>query len=122
MRGAMANVTGAPATTMRRRRSSTRALPAVRTVHRSHADGSPAWRAATPPANRAARVDPVARVTIRALQFTRSLLVHATVDDRDLRHPLAPLGVLHGHDLPLRPVEVIGDKGYLLVQVVEGVA
>jgi hypothetical protein len=30
--------------------------------------------------------------------------------------------VLHGHDLPLRPVEVIGDKGYLLVQVVEGVA
>jgi hypothetical protein len=51
-----------------------------------------------------------------------SLLVHATVDRRDARHPFAALGVLHGHDLPLRPVEVIGDKGYLLVQVVEGVA
>jgi len=59
---------------------------------------------------------------MRWLGFTPSLLVHATVDRRDLPNPFAPFGVLHGHDLPLRPVEVIGDKGYLLVQVVEGVA
>jgi hypothetical protein len=58
-----------------------------------------------------------------SIQLTASsLLVHATIDRRDLRHPFAALGVLHGHDLALRPMEVIGDKGYLLVQVVEGVA
>jgi hypothetical protein len=36
--------------------------------------------------------------------------------------PLPAFPVLQSHDLHLRPVEVIGDKGYLLAELVEGVA
>jgi hypothetical protein len=51
-----------------------------------------------------------------------SLPVRLAIDRRDLPDPLPALGVLHGDDLRLRPVEVVGDEGYLLVELVEGVA
>jgi hypothetical protein len=41
---------------------------------------------------------------------------------RDLFHPAAALGVLQVQDVGARPVEMIGDIGYLLVQAVERVA
>jgi len=40
----------------------------------------------------------------------------------DLAHPATALGVLHREDLGVGPVEVVSDKGYLLVDRVEGVA
>ncbi len=44
------------------------------------------------------------------------------VDPGDLLRPALPVGVLEGQDLVQRPVEVVGDVGYLLEQPVEGVA
>jgi len=50
------------------------------------------------------------------------LFVDALIDAGDLGDPAATLSVLHAHDLRARPVEVIGDEGYLLMQLIEGVA
>jgi hypothetical protein len=44
------------------------------------------------------------------------------VNSGDLLHPLSPLGVLEREQLVVRPVEVIGEIGYLLVKLCEGVA
>ena len=44
------------------------------------------------------------------------------VDLADLLHPLMPLGVFQFEDAVERPVEVVSDVGYLLVQTVRGVA
>jgi hypothetical protein len=30
--------------------------------------------------------------------------------------------MLHPHDLSMRPVKVVGDKGYLPIELIEGVA
>jgi len=49
-------------------------------------------------------------------------LTQLGVDLGDLLHPLAALSVFQFEDLLERPVEVIGDVGYLLVQLLEGVA
>ena len=57
-----------------------------------------------------------------SLRSLCSLAIEALIDRRDLLHPTAPLGMLQGHDLIVRPVEVIGDEGYLLVERLEGVA
>ena len=51
-----------------------------------------------------------------------SIIIHPAVDRRDLLYPLATLHVFHCHNLRLRPMKVVSDKGYLLVQVIEGVA
>jgi hypothetical protein len=51
-----------------------------------------------------------------------SFAVHPLVDGRDLGDPLPPLGVLQVHDFLVSPVEVEGDEGYLLGQLIEGVA
>jgi hypothetical protein len=48
--------------------------------------------------------------------------IHPSVDGRDLRYPAAALGVLQLQHLPVRPVEVVGDEGYLLAELIEGVA
>lgn len=32
------------------------------------------------------------------------------------------IGMLQVHDLVVRPVKMVGDKGYLLVELIEGVA
>ncbi len=50
---------------------------------------------------------------------TRSELA---VDFADLFDPLAALGMLQLEHRAPRPVEVIGDEGYLLAEPVEGVA
>src|SRR5262245_35234425 len=47
--------------------------------------------------------------------------VHLAVDAADLSHPSPAVCVLHVHDLGMVPVKVIGDEGYLLVQLPEGV-
>ena len=52
----------------------------------------------------------------------RSCLGSSAVDGRDLCHPAPPIRVLQRHDLGVRPVKVIGDEGYLLVELLEGVA
>jgi hypothetical protein len=75
IRGAIVSAAGARSTTTRARRSSTRAAPDVRTAQRNHAPGSPAWRAATAPAKRAARVVSDDRSTMRPLQGISSRLV-----------------------------------------------
>ncbi len=49
-------------------------------------------------------------------------LVAPPVDFVDLVDPLAAVGVLELQDLLQRPVEVVGEVGYLLVELVEGVA
>jgi hypothetical protein len=50
------------------------------------------------------------------------LFVHALIDDRDLFHPVTPLAVFQIEKRFGRPMEVIGDEGYLLVQRLEGIA
>jgi hypothetical protein len=44
------------------------------------------------------------------------------MDGRDLINPAPTVGVLQVEDRLGRPVKVIGDEGYLLVQRLEGVA
>jgi len=46
----------------------------------------------------------------------------SAVDLGNFLNPAHPLSMLQVHDFPVRPVEMIGNKGYLLVQTVEGVA
>jgi hypothetical protein len=48
--------------------------------------------------------------------------IYALVYARDLLHPAAPVGMLQVQNSLKRPVKVIGDKSYLLVQRLEGVA
>lgn len=49
-------------------------------------------------------------------------LVEATVDVGDFLDPPLPFAVFELQDLAARPVKVVGDVGYLLVQTLEGVA
>src|SRR5262249_29862704 len=49
-------------------------------------------------------------------------LVEPLVDLGDLLHPPLTLPVVEIHDLPVRPMKVIGDVGYLLKQAIGGVA
>jgi len=42
--------------------------------------------------------------------------VQSLVDVGDFFDPPLPFWMLHAHDVSARPVEVIGDVGYLLVQ------
>jgi hypothetical protein len=51
-----------------------------------------------------------------------SCLVHPPIDPGNLLHPPAAIAMLERHDLRLRPVKVIGDVGYLLVKLLQGVA
>src|SRR4030095_2693069 len=53
---------------------------------------------------------------------TDSLSVHPPVDRRDLLDPASSIVMLQPQHLVVRPVKVIGDKGYLLVELAEGVA
>ena len=52
-----------------------------------------------------------------SLHFT-----HFTVDIGNLLRPLTAVLVLHLEDFLKRPVEVVGDVSYLLLQLLEGVA
>lgn len=49
-------------------------------------------------------------------------VVDLAVDASDLTQPDVPLVVLHVEHVFQRPVEVIGDVGYLPVQLLQGVA
>ena len=44
------------------------------------------------------------------------------IDRRNLLYPTPPLGMLEIEHVVVRPVKVIRDEGYLLIQRVEGVA
>ncbi|MGB4677906.1 MAG: hypothetical protein WBH90_14380, partial [Aggregatilineales bacterium] len=61
-------------------------------------------------------------VVCRSSCLLRSFFIHPPVDGRNLLHPLPPVAVLHRQDRLRAPVEVIGDEGYLLDKLVEGVA
>src|SRR5215472_17119783 len=63
------------------------------------------------------------RVGFRFPFMTPSLLfVQLPVYPRDLRDPSLALEVIERHDLFVRPVQVVSNEGYLLVQPVPGVA
>src|SRR5271165_454299 len=49
-------------------------------------------------------------------------LVQLPVDPGDFRDPSLAFAVIQGHDLFVRPMQVVGDEGYLLVQLLRGVA
>src|SRR5262249_37022107 len=49
-------------------------------------------------------------------------VVDPFIDRRNLLYPTPPLAVLEVEHIVVRPVKVIRDEGYLLVQRVEGVA
>jgi hypothetical protein len=66
-----------------------------------------------------------ARRTPHALAARRRssvLFVHAPVELPNFPDPTPPLGVLKRQQTLVRPVEVVGDVGYLLVKLFEGVA
>src|SRR6476646_2145077 len=48
--------------------------------------------------------------------------IHLLVDRRDFGHPAPPVSVFQLHHFPLRPMEVRGNRCYLLVELIEGVA
>ena len=48
--------------------------------------------------------------------------VQPAIDLGDLPHPAAALAVFQVQDIVRRPVKMVGDVGYLLVQAIEGVA
>jgi len=52
----------------------------------------------------------------------RHPFLQAPVDGADLLGPVAAIAVLQLEDVRERPVEVVGDEGYLLVELFEGVA
>jgi len=54
--------------------------------------------------------------------FEFSCFVHSTVDAADFLYPAPPVPVFQGHDLIVAPVEVIRNKGYLLLELLQGVA
>lgn len=49
-------------------------------------------------------------------------LVHPPIDGRNFLHPLAAVSMFQVQDGLGRPVKMIGNKGYLLGQLVKGVA
>ncbi len=53
---------------------------------------------------------------------TRRLLAQPLVETGDLFHPATAVDVLQAGDLVQRPVKVVSDEGYLLVESIEGVA
>jgi hypothetical protein len=44
------------------------------------------------------------------------------IDSGNFLNPTAPISVFHLHDLGMRPVKVVGDEGYLPIELIEGVA
>src|SRR5580704_2284599 len=54
--------------------------------------------------------------------FMIALAVLPFVDGRDLLDPSQPVGMLEIDDRLLRPMKVISDEGYLLVERLQGVA
>jgi hypothetical protein len=46
----------------------------------------------------------------------------AAVELGNLRNPASPLPMLHPHHFGLAPMKVKCDKGYLLVELIEGIA
>jgi len=52
----------------------------------------------------------------------RATFIHALINGRNLFHPSTPVGMFEIQNDVGRPVEVISDEGYLLVQRLEGVA
>jgi hypothetical protein len=50
------------------------------------------------------------------------VLVETAVDRGNFLGPSPSIGVLQGEDLIERPMKVIGDVGYLLLEPIEGVA
>lgn len=49
-------------------------------------------------------------------------LIKAAIDLGDFIDPLLPLRMFQGQDVGQRPMKMIGDVGYLLVQTLKGVA
>ena len=77
--------------------------------------------------DRFGHVNPVPSVSRKVPgSATRCGLLHfltqPLVDRADLLDEAATVAVLQLHDLFQRPVEVVGDEGYLLVELFEGVA
>ena len=69
--------------------------------------------------------DAAAVASPRPLQRRDSLLIFpvaAPVDLVDLLDPTPPIGMLEAQHVLERPVEVVGDIGYLLMELNEGVA
>ena len=56
------------------------------------------------------------------LRITSLIPIHALINARNFLHPLPPVAVFQVHHLIMRPVKVVSDEGYLLLQLVEGVA
>ena len=59
---------------------------------------------------------------VRATSGLNRLVVDPLVQARDLGDPAMAVGVLQIEDAIRRPVEVVGDERYLLVEPLEGVA
>jgi hypothetical protein len=56
------------------------------------------------------------------MSSSKLLSIDPAVNRRDLLHPLPPVCMLQFHDLVMRPVKVVRDKGYLLVKLIEWIA
>src|SRR5687768_14596492 len=108
MRGAKVNRVRDWCTETRASRRNTRATAVTRAPAPEPAAAAPC-RAATIRANRAGRVAAVTPHPPLTTLHPSLIRIHPSIDRRDLLHPPSALRVLHGHDLPLRPVEVIGD-------------
>ena len=50
------------------------------------------------------------------------VFTHLAIDRADLLHPTPTIGVLQLQDFLQGPVEVVGNEGYLLLELFQGVA
>ena len=92
---------------------------ACRRVRRAAQLDRPPWRKAQflRPAS-----SPGDRDLTGAFSLIADPLEGALVQDRNLRGPPSAVSVLKAGDLTSRPVEVVSDESYLLIELVEGVA
>jgi hypothetical protein len=60
--------------------------------------------------------------TLAAVSSCLRFFVQVPVNSRDLLNPRSPLGMLERQDGVVRPMKVEGDEGYLLIELLEGIA
>lgn len=57
-----------------------------------------------------------------AYKLPQRFLIQPAIDADNFLHPPLALTMLHIHNVQARPVKMVGNIGYLLMQAVEGVA
>lgn len=96
--------------------------PASSCLHELPASGAHLIRASSPDGKFTVCSWPVFMICLVQFILLTIPLVERLVDLRNLRSPPPPVPMFHIQQSLVRPMEVVGDVGYLLVKPIEGVA